>query len=161
MTENEKTNKHDLHIGKNFGLFERKKVVIENDFNPKKLFWLGVFFCLFCFSRKQAQVLLQEFCCCKSTFWTRRVHHLAIGIHSFPLSCSLRCHCLKGVFGGLHEVKARVSAEWRERMERHSFKLLIRISLRFIISKQAEIRNQQKTLNTGFFSQKALWVCRV
>lgn len=106
------------------------------------------FFCLFCFSRKQTQ-------------WTRRVHHLAIGIHSFPLSCSLRCHYLKGVFGGLHEGKARVSAEWRERMERHSFKLLIRISLRFIISKQAEIRNQQKTLNTGFFSQKALWVCRI
>lgn len=110
-----------------------------------------VCFCLCCFSRKQAQSLI-------ATFWTLRVHHLAIGIHSFALSCGLRCHELKEVFG---EVKAGVSAEWRERMELQSFKLLIRISLRFIISKGAEIRNQQKRLNAGLFSQKALWVCRV
>lgn len=143
---------------KNFGLFEKRKIVIENDFNPKQLFWSGVFVC-FVFLENRLKVLLQEFCWGKSTFWTLRVHHLAIGIHSFALSCSLRCHDLKEVFG---EVKAGVSAEWRERrMELQSFKLLIRIILRFIISKGAEIRNQQKRLNAGFFSQKALWVCRV
>lgn len=60
---------------------------------------------LFCFSGKQPfkQSLIARDLLMQINFFDW-IHHLAIGSHSFPLSCSLRSgHFLKEVFGGLHE----------------------------------------------------------